>query len=45
MNAFEEWCHLLKKVQDEIIMYLDHKSFQYFMIINVLNQHQVQWAL
>ncbi len=26
-------------------MYLDHKNFQYFMIIHVLNQHQAQWAL
>jgi len=36
MDAFEEWCHLLKGVQHEIIVYLDHKNLQYFMTIRVL---------
>ncbi len=45
MDAFEEWHHLLEKVQHEIIVYFDHKNFQYFMTALVLNQLQVQWAL
>ncbi len=45
MDAFEEWCHLLEKAQYEIIVYSDHKNFQYFMMTCVLNQRQVGWAL
>jgi hypothetical protein len=41
MDAFKEWHHLLEGAQHEIIMYLDHKNFQYFMTTCVLNQHQV----
>jgi len=44
MDAFEEWCHFLKGVQHEIIMYLNYKDLQYFMT-SVSNQRQVQWAL
>jgi hypothetical protein len=36
MDAFEEHCHLLEVVQDEIIVYLDHKNLQYFMTTCVL---------
>jgi hypothetical protein len=42
MDAFEEWHHLLEKVQHE---YFDHKNLQYFMTTRVLNRHQVRWAL
>ncbi len=44
MDAFEEWCHLLKGAQHEITMYLDHKNL-YFMTTCVLNQRQAKWAL
>jgi len=27
INAFEEWCHLLEGVQDEILVYSYHKNF------------------
>jgi hypothetical protein len=37
MDAFEEWCHILERVQHEITMYFDYKNFQYFMIVRVLN--------
>jgi len=43
VDAFEEWYHLLEGVQHEIIVYLDHKNFQYFMITHVLNGHQARW--
>jgi hypothetical protein len=39
VNAFEKWCHLLKGVQHEITMFLDHKNLEYFMTTRVLNQH------
>ncbi len=37
MDAFEEWRHLLEGVQHEIIVYFNHKNFQYFMTTHVLN--------
>jgi hypothetical protein len=43
--AFEELHHLFERSQHEIIMYINHKNLQYFMIICMLNQHQVRWAL
>jgi len=45
MDAFEEWHHLLERVQHEIIVYFDHKNPQYFMTACVLNQFQTRWAL
>jgi len=45
MDAFEEWRHLLEGVQHEIIVYSDHKNFQYFMTTHVLNGHQARWTL
>ncbi len=45
VDAFEEWCHLLEGAQHEIIVYSNHKNFQYLMMASVLNQCQVQWAL
>jgi hypothetical protein len=38
MDAFEEWCHLLEGAQHEIILYSNHKNFQYFMTAHVLNR-------
>jgi len=38
---FEEWCHLLERVQHEFIVYFDHKNLQYFMTVHVLNRCQV----
>jgi hypothetical protein len=40
VDAFKKWHHLLKGAQHEIIVYLHHKNFRYFMRIHVLNQHQ-----
>jgi hypothetical protein len=45
VDAFEEWCHLLERVQHEITMYSYHKNLQYFMTVHVLSQRQAQWAL
>jgi hypothetical protein len=45
MDAFDEWQHLLEKIQHEIIVYSNHKNLQYFMTTRVLNQCQAQWAL
>jgi hypothetical protein len=42
VDAFEEWHHLFKGTQHEIIVYLDYKDLQYFMTISVLNQRQAQ---
>ncbi len=35
VNAFEEWHHLFESVQDEIIVYSNHKNWQYFMTTHV----------
>jgi hypothetical protein len=45
MDVFDKWCHLLEGVQNETIVYLDHKNLKYFMTTRVLNQHQAWWAL
>ncbi len=45
VDAFEEWCHLFDGAQHEIIVYFNCKNPQYFMMVPVLNRHQVQWTL
>jgi hypothetical protein len=45
VDAFKDWRHLLKGIQDVIIVYLDHKNFQYFVMVCVLNWHESWWAL
>jgi len=44
VDAFKEWHHLLEGAKHEIIVYSNHKKFQYLMMTRVLNKHQVQWA-
>ncbi len=36
VDAFEERCHLLEGIQHKIIVYSDHKNFQYFITAHVL---------
>jgi hypothetical protein len=40
LDTFKKWQHLLEGAQYEIIVYLNHKNFQYFMTTRVLNQCQ-----
>ncbi len=36
VDAFEEWRHLFEGTQHKIIVYFDHKNFQYFITVRVL---------
>ena len=38
--AFEEWEHLLMSVQDEILVFSDHKNLEYFNSTKVPNRRQ-----
>jgi hypothetical protein len=37
MDDFEEWHHLFEGAQHDIIMYLNHTNFHYFITIHGLN--------
>jgi len=31
VDSFQEWCHLLKGVSQQVTIYTDHKNLEYFM--------------
>jgi hypothetical protein len=45
VNSFQEWRHFLEKAVHLITIYTDHKNLEYFMSVQVLNQHQARWSL
>jgi hypothetical protein len=42
--AFKEWEHLLMSVDDEVMVYTDHKNLEYFNTTKTLNRRQHRWA-
>jgi hypothetical protein len=44
MAAFKEWEHLLRSVEDQVVVYSDHKNLEYFNSSKILNRRQHRWA-
>jgi len=42
--AFKEWAYMLMSVDDQILVYTDHKNFKYFNTTKALNRRQHPWA-
>ena len=45
IRGLESWRHLLEGAQFKFEIWTDHKSLEYFMKAQKLNQRQAQWAL
>jgi hypothetical protein len=44
IKKFETWRSKLINVKNTIKLYINHKNFEYFMIIKELNRKQARWA-
>jgi len=42
--AFKEWAYMLMSVDDQILVYTDHKNLEYFNTTKTLNRRQHRWA-
>jgi len=42
--AFKEWAYMLMSVDDQILVYTDHKNLEYFNTTKSLNRRQHRWA-
>jgi len=42
--AFKEWAHMLMSVDDQILVYTDHKNLEYFNTTKTLNRRQYRLA-
>jgi len=42
--AFKEWAYMLMSVDDQILVYTDHKNLEYFNTTQTLNRRQHGWA-
>jgi len=42
--AFQDWAYMLMSVDDQILVYTDHKNLEYFNTTKTLNQRQHRWA-
>jgi len=42
--AFKEWAYMLMSVDDQILVYTDHKNLEYFNTTQTLNRRQHHWA-
>jgi len=42
--AFKEWAYMLMSVDDQILVYTDHKNLEYFSTTKTLNRRQYRWA-
>jgi len=42
--AFKEWAYMLMSVDDQILVYTDHKNLEYFDTAKTLNRRQHRWA-
>jgi len=42
--AFKEWVSMLMSVDDQILVYTDHKNLEYFNTTKTLNRRQHCWA-
>jgi len=38
--AFKEWAYMLMSVDDQILVYTDHKNLEYFNTTKTLNRRQ-----
>ena len=45
IKGLESWRHLLEGAQSKFEIWTDHKSLEYFMKAQKLNQRQAQWAV
>ena len=43
-GAFKEWAYMLIFVDDQILVYTDHKNIEYFNTTKTLNRRQHRWA-
>jgi len=42
--AFKEWAYMLMSVDDQILVYTNHKNLEYFNTTKTLNRRQHRWA-
>ena len=42
--GFKEWEYMLKSCQQEVVVYTDHKTLEYFATTKVLSRRQARWA-
>jgi len=42
--AFKEWAYILMSVDDQILVYTDHKNLEYFNTTKTLNCRQHHWS-
>jgi len=42
--SFKEWAYMLMSVDDQILVYTDHKNLEYFNTTKTLNRRQHRWA-
>jgi len=42
--AFKEWAYMLMSVDEQILVYTDHKNLEYFNTTKTLNRRQHRWA-
>ena len=42
--GFKEWVYMLMSVDDQILVYTDHKILEYFNTTKTLNRRQHRWA-
>jgi len=42
--AFKEWAYMLMSVDDQILVYTDHKNLEYINTTKTLNRRQHRWA-
>jgi len=42
--AFKEWPYMLMSVDDQMLVYTDHKNLEYFNTTKTLNRTQHRWA-
>jgi len=44
VSAFKEWAYMLMSVDDQILVYTDHKNLEYFNTTKTLNRRQHRWG-
>jgi len=42
--AFKKWAYMVMSVDDQILVYTDHKNWEYFNTTKTLNSRQHRWA-
>jgi len=44
VQAFKKWHAELESVENPILVIMDHKNLEYFMMTKLLNHQQARWA-